>query len=363
LLLFFLISSTLQILLWAVFFSRFASLQNNSKSIFLEKQPVSVIICSRNEAANLRKNLPKILNQVYFEFELIVVDDASDDETSIILKELSAKNQQLSIVKLQKKEQPGKKTALIKGIEAAKYNWLLLCDADCEPAGKDWISTMMSAVKSDKTEIVLGYGPYKKYPTLINSWIRFETVYTAMQYLSAAIWKIPYMGVGRNLLYKKSVFERHKNALTDNLDLASGDDDLFINAAANSENTEVCVNPKSFVFSEPKHSILALYLQKQRHYSVGTKYKTPNKIVLGIISLSHFSFWLFLIPALLTAPKIAISLFFIRVVILLFVFFKWSNVLNEQNIILKILLFDLCLPLYYVIFAPSLFLKQRKIWK
>ncbi len=169
-------------------------------------EPISVIVCAKNEAENIAEFLPKILEQEYTDFEVVLVDDQSKDNTEYVLKELKAKYQNLKIVKIEEhvKHRVGKKFALTLGIKAAKHEYLLLTDADCIPSSKNWLSKMVS--NFEKKQIVLGYGAYKKEKGLLNAMIRFDGFNVALQYFSFALASLPYMGVGRNLAYKKSVF-------------------------------------------------------------------------------------------------------------------------------------------------------------
>ena len=99
-------------------------------------------------------------------------------------------------------------------------------------------------------EIVLGYGAYKKYPGILNKLIRFETFHTALQYFSYALAGKPYMGVGRNLSYRKEAFLRNKGFSAIN-HIPSGDDDLFINMIATKTNTAIVIDKEAHTLSEP----------------------------------------------------------------------------------------------------------------
>lgn len=180
----------------------------------------------------------------------------------------------------------GKKFALAQGITAARYDHLLLTDADCCPASEDWLYHMQRKLRGP-LKIGLGYGPYQKYPGWLNRFIRYETFYTALQYLSFALAGRPYMGVGRNLIYKKELFEEvggfHKH-----INLASGDDDLFVQAAADANNTTLILSPSTFCYSEPERTWRSYARQKARHLTTGKHYTTINKMLLGALSLSHF---------------------------------------------------------------------------
>ena len=201
----------IQVFYYLFFFVRLA-LHKTKPGTSTQTHPVSVIICARDEAANLAKNLPGALVQQYrTTHEVIVVDDNSFDDSKYLLEELQKIFKQLHVIELKQEAKfiPGKKFPLSMGIKAAIYEIVLLTDADCVPASESWIDKMQQAF-DDKTEIVLGYGAYHKKKGLLNVIIRWETFHTALQYLSYALAGIPYMGVGRNLSYKKAIFYRHK---------------------------------------------------------------------------------------------------------------------------------------------------------
>ncbi len=323
-----------------------------------------MVICAHNEATNLHKNLPKILIQDYPKFEVLVVDDASSDESAEILRQLQVKYPQLRVLHLVEKKGKGKKAALLAGLQQSTHDWLLLTDADAQPASQEWIAGMMAARSSSEKKIVLGYGPYLRYPTWINRWIRFETHYTALQYFAAATWGIPYMGVGRNLLYQKDLFKQYAYVFHQHADLASGDDDLFIAQAAKAYNTSICTNPKTFVYSEPKRSFQSLYRQKTRHYSTSTRYSPFIQLLLAGLSISQIGFWVSILMACwVLSPFLILSFVFLRFSIILLFWMKTLCIFEDRKLILYVLLLDVISPLYYLTFAPSLFFKQSSHWK
>ena len=241
----------IQVFYYLFFFVRLALYRTKPKAIS-QTHPVSVIICARDEAANLAKNLPGALVQQYrTTHEVIVVDDNSFDDSKYLLEEYQKTYKQLQVVELKQEAKliPGKKFPLSIGIKTAKHEIVLLTDADCVPASEFWIDKMQETFE-DNTEIVLGYGAYHKKKGLLNKVIRWETFHTALQYFSYALAGKPYMGVGRNLSYKKTIFYRHKGFSAHN-NIPSGDDDLFINMAATKINTKINVDKDAFTLSEP----------------------------------------------------------------------------------------------------------------
>ncbi len=248
--------------------------------------PVSVIICARNEEDNLFKNLPQILEQDYPTFEVIVVNDQSVDDSRHIIKAYQKKYPHLKLIELEKNRHRkfGKKVPLTIGIKGAKYAHLAMIDADCYPNSNQWLQEIMCNYAENK-EIVVGYGPYEKAKGLLNKFIRFDATTIALTYLSFAKNGRPYMAVGRNLSYsKKQFFE--VGGFKSHYHIQSGDDDLFIQEAANRKNTALAMEPKSFVYSSPKKTWGAWFRQKQRHYTTAPKYKLINKLFLGIFPMS-----------------------------------------------------------------------------
>jgi biofilm PGA synthesis N-glycosyltransferase PgaC len=263
--------------------------------------PISVIICARNEAGNIWQYLPAILEQDYPDFEVIVVNDHSTDNTLAVLYELAEKYPHLFIIDYEEKSLlQGKRAALLKGIQSARYEHLLLTDADCQPVSKYWIEEMAQPYIHPEVEIVLGYSPYRQLPGFLNKLIRFETLLTAIQYLSYALWKAPYMGVGRNLSYRKSTFMLSGQFSTHNS--LSGDDDLLISEMSNGLNTAIVLSPESHVISQPETSFKDWLQQKRRHSEAGFNYILIHKILLGSFMASMILVNILWIPLLLFSP-------------------------------------------------------------
>jgi len=262
---------------------------------------VSVIVCAKNEAENVKQLIPELLNQNYNDFEIILIDDASSDETLQIFESFRKKSSKINIVKVKNNEAfwGNKKYALTLGIKTAKKPYLLFIDADCVPNSQNWIHEM-STHFTEKQSIILGYGKYKKISkSLLNKVIRYETLITAIQYFSWARLGKPYMGVGRNLAYAQSEFYK-VNGFIDHMNVRSGDDDLFINQAATNKNTTICYTLDSFTISEPKTTFKSWYTQKRRHVSTAEHYKLFDKIQLAIFYCSNVLFFVFAIILLAT---------------------------------------------------------------
>ena len=356
--------TAIQIFYYLFFFSRLAFFKNTTKDI-TQTHPVSVIICARDEAANLAKNLPGLLVQAYSTtHEIIVVNDNSFDDSKYLLEEFERDFKHLKIVELKQEAKmiPGKKFPLSIGIKTAKYEIVLLTDADCVPSSELWIEKIQESY-DDSTEIVLGYGAYHKKKGLLNRLIRWETFHTALQYLSYALAGKPYMGVGRNLSYKKVIFFRHKGFSSFN-HISSGDDDLFINIAATKNNTKINISPEAFTLSDSPSNWNQWIKQKRRHYSTAKYYKPLHKFLLGLYSLSHFLFFPILITAIVFYNwQLSLLVFFIRFIIQIIILYPSMKKLNEKDLFPFFILLDLWMFFYYFIFSITLILKPRTSWK
>lgn len=262
--------------------------------------PISVIVCAKNEEENVKNFIPLLANQNYPDFEIVLIDDASSDETLEVFEAFEKQYSNVKLVKVANNEAfwGNKKFALTLGIKAAKNEYLLFTDADCYPNSNEWITQMCSQFTQQKT-IVLGYGAYEKIKgSFLNKIIRFETLLTATQYFAWTKLGKPYMGVGRNMAYKREEFFK-TNGFIDHMKLRSGDDDLFINQASNAKNTTCCYTPESFTYSMPKTSFKDWFTQKRRHVSTAKNYKPFDRTQLALFYISQLLF--IILPIILLA--------------------------------------------------------------
>jgi glycosyltransferase involved in cell wall biosynthesis len=354
----------IQVFYYLFFFSRVA-FYRSKKKIKSQQHPVSVIVCARDEDENLARHLPGLLVQEYpSTYEVIVINDNSVDDSKYILQELKKTfKDRLHVVELTQEAKliSGKKYPLSIGIKEANHEILLMTDADCVPASEHWVQKMQEAYTEGK-EIVLGYGAYHKRPGLLNKLIRFETFHSAIQYLSYAMAGIPYMGVGRNLSYKKELFFRHKGFSSIN-HIPGGDDDLFINKAATSKNVAVVIDKEAATLSIPRRTWKGWVNQKYRHYTTAKYYKPLHQFLLGLYTFSQFWFYPFLIvSAIYYSWQMALLLFGARFVIQGLVYFFAMKKLDEKDLWPYFLLLDIWMFFYYIIFARSIWQRPRHSW-
>lgn len=311
------------------------------------QQPVSIIICARNEAENLIIFLPSILEQDYPDYEVIVVNDCSEDNSYLILGDyiLQYPHLRISTVNKDPKFTHNKKFAQFIGIKAAKNEILLFTDADCRPESDKWLGKMTSHF-NDKTDFVLGYGGYLNKKGLLNKYIRYECLTIAMQYLGMAIRRIPYMGVGRNLAYRRSIFFAN-NGFGAHNHLISGDDDLFVNTNATKTNIAIEFEREAHTRSVPSPGLKEWIIQKKRHLTTALYYRRRDQIMLIIEPVTRILFYSALIVLLcLRFNWIWLSLAFgIRLFTQYTIYYFNQKKLNEPGLLPYLLLFDIFSPL------------------
>ncbi len=358
----FLAFSGIQVLYLAVYLRVFVKQRSDKKKLFV---PVSVVVCAHDEEQNLRELIPVLLQQDYHDFEIIVVEDRSNDESFDYLHEVSTQYNRVRLVSVKNKPEHvnGKKFALTLGIKAAKNDWILLTDADCYPRSTQWIKEM-SGRFSEETDIVLGYSPYIRSSGFLNSFIRYEGLTAAIHYMGMAMLGKPYMGVGRNLAYRKNVFLNNKG-FRSHLSLTGGDDDLFINEVSNSNNTKQCMGADSIVYSKPKTTWSDYYYQKLRHLSVGKHYKMADKWRLGIFNFTLIGFWLLIIPVLLNSSMIYVPLgaILLRLILLVVLTSTASRKLGDAFEAWKAPFLDFIFSIYYLVIGLVALRTNKIRWK
>lgn len=332
-----------------------------------QKKPVSVIICARNEAMNLKRFLPSVLNQDYPDYEVIVVNDCSEDSSYEVLGELIPLYPHLRVSNITKdpKFTHNKKFAQFIGIKAAKNDILLFTDADCVPVSDKWIDGMASHF-GESTKFVLGYGGYTRDNGLLNKYICCDTIFIAMQYMGMALRGIPYMGVGRNLAYRRSLFFSSKGYGIHN-HLVSGDDDLFVNVNADAANTVVEFGTDTHTRSLTVNTVNEWFKQKKRHLSTAPHYRIRDILLLATEPFSRVLFFIsavILIFNLYAWPWVT-GIITVRLLTQILVFRLAVKKLNEQSILFGLIIFDIFSPLINAIVYISNFFgrSDKNKWK
>ncbi|MFN5912595.1 MAG: glycosyltransferase [Bacteroidota bacterium] len=355
---FFCFAALIQLLHTLRFHGRLAFFKERATLEESELPPVSVIIAARNEADNLFENLPFILEQNYPEFEVIVINHQSIDESSHLLAAYQRQYPNLRVTEVARSPhlRLGKKLPITLGVKGAKYEHLILTDADCKPASNNWLKSMAGRFTAGK-EIVLGYGPYVKRSGFLNSLIRFDTTWIGMNYLSFALAGKPYMGVGRNLAYTKELFY-HVHGFKSHYSLPSGDDDLFIQEAARKRNHRIDIEKDAFCYSESADTWKAWARQKSRHYTTSPKYRVIKKLLLGIYPMTMLLMMASFVTLLFSTDFrwITLSVFAIVFAIKWLVQGRSFAKLGEKGFIGYLPLWDL----FYTLLIPVLYYSAEK---
>ena len=352
----------LNLLYWIIIFNKLSNYKYHllkSSTSKTQTDNSAIIISVKNEEKNLQKNLPSFLKQKPTGYKLIVVDDHSEDNTLAILDNFSRQYPYLKVLK--NKYKTGKKYALTYAIENTDEKYLLFTDADCHVNSDNWLNKMIS--KFDQNiKIILGYSPYTG-KDLLSKFIRFETFMAAVQYFSYAILGIPYMGVGRNMAVERTFFMKNKG-YEGHFDIQSGNDDLFVNANANSVNTAIQIDPETFVYSTPPSSLCKFIRQKTRHITTSFRYKTIHKILLALYSFSHIGVYLSLIAGIFFLPlKLIFLLWLLRIIIVFIISYRSFLLLKEKDLFIWLPLLDLLIFIYYFFMGIYYFFAAKNKWK
>lgn len=341
----------------------FVELPKRNDPHSLGREGVSIIICARNEYDNLRKNLSSWLNQTGVIFELIIVNDGSTDGSGSWLDEQAASYDHLRVFHMSEedKKTPGKKQALTKGVREAKFPHLLLTDADCRPGHSDWARHMSTGLNQE-SNMVLGFSPLTPDKSIVSKLAACESIHTAMQYGSYGAIGRPYMGVGRNMAYTRSLFEE-VGGFRAHSDIISGDDDLFVQQALSIHaNISLCMHPHALTYSTAPATLKDYLSQKSRHISTSTKYSWLSKLLLGWFALSHVLFFVVLLAGVLTGMYAFVGVVLvIRLVLVGLAWRRWMKILLPGMNWMYYVCFDFWLVVYYIVMVRSL-LRPSKKW-
>ncbi|WP_460618374.1 glycosyltransferase [Hymenobacter ruber] len=335
-----------------------------------DTEPVSIVVCARNELDNLRRLLPLLLKQDYpAAFEIVLIDDRSDDDTYLYAQQLAQyypTTVRLVTIDRTPDGFAPKKYALTLGIKATRYARLLFIDADCIPATNQWLRLMQRGFSvNDGADVVLGFSSYTEAPGFLNQLIRYETLLTAAQYLSFAWRGWPYMGVGRNLAYTRACFTATKG-FASHIRQLSGDDDLLVqDAVRHGQRVAVVADPSAHTLSEPAETWAAWWRQKRRHLSAGRAYRLADRLRVGTFVLANMLFYL-ATAVLVFSPNNWVPLAVVWVLRTLFVsavYARLSRRLAQPVIVGLLPVLDVVYFIQYLALGISLFLNRTLRWK
>ena len=338
--------------------------RTESQAVVSSAPGISIIIASRNALPLLENNLPNWLAQDYPNFEVIIANDRSTDDTPLYLIEQKELHPKLKVVSLDADfvKMGGKKLALTLAIKKAQYDHFLLTDVDCVPSSDQWLKHMATQFTREK-QIILGTAPLKTGTGFLGALIQHENLLTAMHYLGLAASGKPYMGVGRNLAYTRNIYNE-VNGFSSHHHIPAGDDDLFVQEASNATNTAICVNPDAFCFSDGPANWSAYWKQKKRHLWVGKSYQKGVKQLLAIYPMAQLFFWTtiilwFILGSQVLWPIIALLLKLIPEWV---VFYQKGKLLQMQKSTTFYPVFNFFESFWYVITGINAFFTKKITW-
>lgn len=356
-----------QLFYWGYWYQRLRQHQDAPCPVPSPALAVSVVVCAKNEALNLRHCLPQLLTQDYPQYEVLVVDDDSTDDTAQVLTSLATQYPHLRTTRPDSGTQPaakGKKKALAHGIAQAQYDLLLLTDADCHPTSSRWIAHMVAPLAQPSIDLVLGYAPLTRQSGFLNALSRLETTYTAIQYLSFALRRMPYMGVGRNIAYRKSLYEQ-QGGFVAHQHIASGDDDLFVRAAAHPDRLAVVLHPEAHMYSATAQDWRSFFRQKSRHLSTAPHYRPVHQWMLGLHAASLWAVHIYfpILVAYGSSDFLYITAYLARTALWLMVARRLFGRMQVTDLWGKLPWLELALLAYYLFLAPTLIFRNNNQWK
>ena len=339
---------------WAQF-SKVAFYKRNARPKLDEDlEPASIVLCARDAYEYLTELIPVLLNQDYPDFEIVVVNDCSDDETEEYLKDLERREPRVKPVQLKQHLNffNGKKFPLSMGIKSAQNDLIVLTDFNCMPVNDQWLRSVVNRY-NHQTEIVIGYSPYVQKKGSLNHLMRFDALQNGLLYLSAALNHHAYMGIGKNLSYRKELFYRNQGFIS-HYTTAVGEDDLFINKVSTKKNTEVLIDAENGILTTPTSSFKLWMRQKSSRYSTVSKYDGRSRLMLSLFYGSQLLFYASFITliALCAKPAFVITggaAFYIPILVFFFllrfgsqmiIYHKASKRLGEKGLLPGLIVYD-----------------------
>jgi len=337
------------------FYARWAFYKKKNANAQVHYPPVSVIIAARNESDNLYENLPHILCQDYPDFEVIVVNNQSIDDSNWILIAFARQFPRLKVVELSKSPhlRPGKKLPITLAIKAAKHEHFVLTDADCKPASSSWLKDMMAAGSSQQ-ELVIGYSPFSKQKGFLNRLVRYDNTWMAASSNAYALGNFPYKANGRNMAYSKQIFQK-TNGFKNHYAIIPGDDDLFLNDAMRYTKPALCTDTSAFVHAHAPKTWNAWLRQKAKHHATAARYSFIKRLLLGIYPTSVVLLWISFVALLFNKAFLPLSggIFLCTLVIKWWLQGRSLNKLGEKKLGLFFpfwdLLHSILMPVIYYI--------------
>uniref|UniRef100_UPI004047CF7B glycosyltransferase n=1 Tax=Algoriphagus sp. TaxID=1872435 RepID=UPI004047CF7B len=266
---------------------------STTTSIQYPEEGVTILVTARNKFKLLKVLIPKLFEQDYAKFEVLIVNDQSTDRTKRLLEDLMAHYPKLRSVTITytPKHVTAKKFALTLGIKVAKNDVILFTEADCIPQSNQWLRKMTAPIREEGKTFAIGFAGVQKEGNSLNSWIQFETILRALFTFSFGLWKSPFTGTGKNLSYRKSFF-MDKKGFRGFWNTEGGEDSLWINTHATGANSKVVINPEAIAVANPAATWKEYIIQEKQLLHSEKFFKVEDKRKMGSYGISHALYWI-----------------------------------------------------------------------
>ncbi len=347
----------------ALQFFALKKLDNTCTNLSVIQNGLSLIICTKGASILLIKYLEKFINQDYTKFEIVLIYNELDREIKEKLESIMASSSIFSMYELHTDIVPyhEKKQALHFGIQHAKFDWIVTSDDDCYPSSDQWFNEINKIIGSKNPDIVLGISPYILQNSFINKWIRYDGLLVAQSMILETNQGRPYMGIGRNMAFKKALWsesylEKFKN-------IGHGDDSSLVQFYAADKTIVLLCQP--VVYSFPKLNLKDWLIQKNRHISCGKLYKIKTLFRLSLLPVFSVVFW----GIIWTWMSYFSVNFWVFILVFFYLLLKSMIILNfeiklnvKHKVFFYVFFFDLPHSLYLIL-APLLGILLPKRWK
>ncbi|MCR5820819.1 MAG: glycosyltransferase [Bacteroidaceae bacterium] len=217
-------------------------------------EPLTIVIPAHNQAEQLRKHLPAILNQDYEDFEVVVVVIASSDDTVALLEAMEQRYKYLRHTSTPNSAHniSLERLALTLGIRGAQHEWVVVTQANAEPISKNWLYDIATTIRRHpKAELVLGFARYEKHSS---NWfdlkIGFYRLWHAIANFDHVEACYPAVrGDGCNMAVRKSLF-LSSSCFSETQNLSVGACELMANRLSNKYNTALCMDADAVVVED-----------------------------------------------------------------------------------------------------------------
>lgn len=324
-------------------------------------QPVSVILTARNEEENLKRILPQLLQFVNIEYEVVAVDDYSQDNTFTVLGAFNHKFSHLKISSLNEETRFSIKLAQNIALKSAKNDWVLIAPVSAANFEKDWLMSFAGNTTTSNRNLLISYSSIKPEKGYYNSLLRIENF---MQHIKSAgfiLNKVPFVYHEDNIAFKKDQYFA-LGGFGFNVKEHYANLELIVNSFIKKHSTVVLFNQETKLIKEEnatRESYVELLYKSFRieHHLVSWK-----KIILRLEELTSLLF----LPLLILLLSIKLALWPLVTVLLGLLFLTQIvtiklllNRLNERKIFISSLLYGLFMP-YIKPFYRWLFSKHNR---